>query len=77
MKLIKINFRKTTSVYINDVQKVTCYGDSPRCLKTYIPTRKNQDLCIQCLNYYDPKGVYEHIPEKELKYKKIKIIYEL
>lgn len=76
MKLLKLNFRQTTDTYINDVPKVQCLGNSPRCLKTYLPTRINQDFCLRCLEHYDPKGHYTHINIKETHYTKIKIILD-
>ena len=76
MKLIKLNFRETTSVYINDVKKVACYGNSPQCLKEYIPTRINQDFCVRCLSYYDPRGQYIHVRVKDIKCSKIRLVLE-
>ena len=77
MKLLKLNFRQTTDTYINDVPKVQCLGNSPRCLGTYLPTRINQDFCLRCLEYYDPNGQYGHISLKDVKYTKVKIVLEL
>lgn len=77
MKLLKLNFRQTTNTYINDVPKVQCFGNSPRCLGLYIPTRDNQDFCLRCLEYYDPKGQYTITPLKEIKCAKVKIILEI
>lgn len=76
MKLLKLNFRQTTNTYINDVPKVQCFGNSPRCLKTYIPTRNGQDLCVRCLQYYDPKCEYTLVDIKKVNYRKIKIVLE-
>lgn len=77
MKLLKLNFRQTTDTYINDVPRLHCYGNSPLCLKTYLPTRVNQDFCLRCLEYYDPKGQYRHVNLKDTKYTKVKIVLEI
>lgn len=77
MKLLKLNFRQTTNTYINDVPKVQCFGNSPRCLHVYLPTRVNQDFCLRCLEYYDPKGQYKITPIKDIKCDKIKIVLEI
>lgn len=77
MKLLKLNFRQTTNTYINDVPKVQCFGNSPRCLHVYLPTRVNQDFCLKCLEHYDPKGQYGHVNLKDVKYTKVKIVLEI
>lgn len=77
MKFLKLNFRQTTSVYINDVPRLHCYGNSPLCLKTYLPTRLHQPVCLRCLEYFDPYGIYKRVDIKKLNYKKIKIILEI
>lgn len=77
MKLLKLNFRETTNTYINDVPKVQCFGNSPRCLHVYLPTRVNQDFCLKCLEHYDPKGQYGHVNLKDVKYTKVKIVLEI
>lgn len=77
MKLVKLNFRETTSTSINDVPKVKCFGNSPRCLHVYLPTRVNQDFCLKCLEHYDPKGQYGHVNLKDVKYTKVKIVLEI
>lgn len=77
MKLLKLNFRQTTNTYINDVPKVQCLGNSPRCLHVYLPTRVNQDFCLKCLEHYDPKGQYGHVNLKDVKYTKVKIVLEI
>lgn len=76
MKLIRLNFRQTTNVYINDVPKVQCLGNSPRCLRTYIPTRIDQPLCVRCLQHYVPKWDYKVINIKDIDCPKIKIVLE-
>ena len=77
MKLVKLNFRETTSTSINDVPKVKCFGNSPRCLHIYLPTRVNQDFCLKCLEYYDHKGHYLLLDIKKTKYPKIKVVLEI
>lgn len=74
MKLIKLNFRQTTDLYINDIQKVKCSFDSPQCLREFLPTRYSQIMCTRCLNFY---GVIDQCPLvniEEFKIKKIKIV---
>lgn len=77
MKLLKLNFRQTTNTYINDVPKVQCLGNSPRCLRTYIPTRDDQPLCLRCLQYYVPNWDYKLTDIKDIKCERIKIILEI
>lgn len=77
MKLLKLNFRQTTNVYINDVQKVHCIGNSPQCLRIYVPTRKDQPLCVRCLQYYVPNWNFKLINIEDIKCEKIKIVLEI
>ena len=73
MKQIKLNFRKTTTVYINDIPKVKCLIDSPQCLIEYIPTRLDQKMCLKCLIHHNLLNKHPLLDVNQIICKKIKI----
>lgn len=74
MKYIKLNFRQTTNLYINDIPKVTCFANSPQCLREFIPCRLNQIMCVKCLVHYELLDQFPLLDVSKIEVKKIKIV---
>ena len=74
MKYIKLNFRQTTDLYINDIPKVKCFTDSPQCLREFIPCRVNQLMCTRCLIFHNLLNEHPLLDIKEMDVKKIRIV---
>ena len=74
MKFIKLNFRQTTDLYINDIKKVVCLSDSPQCLREFIPARFEQSMCVKCLIYHNLLEKHPLLDVSKINAKKIKIV---
>ena len=74
MKFIKLNFRQTTALYINDVKKVTCLSDSPQCLREFIPTREEQYMCVKCLIHHNLLEKHPLLDVSKIEVKKVRIV---
>ena len=74
MKQVKLNFREITNLYINDIEKVKCSGNSPQCLLHFIPTREKQKMCVKCLIHFEILEKHPLLDVSKGNYKKIKIV---
>lgn len=62
MAMLKLNFRESKELYVKGLVPVSCTSASPDCLLLYIPTRKEQPMCVGCLRYHRVIHLFPLLP---------------